>query len=200
MAVLGLLFGLVVLGETLARDESPLEAILQGIGWVIWTVFVADFVLRFAHSASSSAFLRRNWWQLVFLVLPFLRFLAVIRAVRAARAARIVSSAIRGSRGAGAALGNRIAWLVMLHFIVVLSVSQLLFELGGIRPYSRALHLTALASVSGEPLGVENAFAQGTDVVLATYAVVVFASLAGVVGAYFVERRTPAGVGASGSS
>ena len=77
----------------------------------------------------------------------------------------------------------------MVHAIVVLAASQLLFEFGDAgTTYGQVLHAVALASVSGEPLGLQSGLAQVLEVVLALYAVVVFAASAGILGAYFVEH------------
>ena len=189
-SALGVVFVLIVIGENLADGGTPLRAALLVAGWALWGVFAAEFVLRGVLSPSIGGFLRRNWWQVIFLALPFLRFIAAIRLARVARAGRIVGSAVRGTRSAGRVLRDRIAWLAIVHTIVVLSASQLLFEFGdGERSYGDTLHGVALASVAGEPLGLESGLARLLDVILATYAVVVFATAAATVGAYLLERR-----------
>jgi voltage-gated potassium channel len=190
MAALGVLFILVVLGETLARGDRPLADILFWSGWVLWVTFLAEFVLRLAVAPATGRFLRRNWWQLLFLAVPFLRFL---RLFRVGRAGRIVSSAVRGGRSAGRTLTGRLGWLLVIHLMIVLAASQLLFEFGPYRSFAAALHAAALASVSGEPLRQPGALAALMDVALAVYAVVVFAATAGTIGAYLLERRSEEG-------
>jgi voltage-gated potassium channel len=189
-SALGILFVLVVVGENLAEPDSDLRNVFLIAGWAIWGVFVVEFALRAVLAPSTASFLRRNWWQVVFLVLPFLRFIAALRLARVARAGRIVSSAVRGTRSAGRVLRDRIVWIAMVHTIVVLAVSQLLYEFGDTSAtYGATLHAVALASVSGEPLGFDGGLAQVLEVVLAIYAVVVFATAAATVGAYLLERR-----------
>lgn len=187
---LGIIFVLVVIGENLAERASILRGVFLVVGWLIWVVFALEFAARAVIAPSTAAFFRRNWWQLVFLVLPFLRFIAALRLARVARAGRIVSSAVRGTRSSRRVLRDRLVWLVMVHTIVVLSASQLLYEFGApAASYGRTLHAVALASVSGEPMGFETALAKVLEVVLALYAVVVFATTAATLGAYLVERR-----------
>lgn len=189
-SALGVVFVLVVIGEALAAPASTLRGVFFAAGWAIWFVFAFEFALRAIIAPRTGEFLKRNWWQLIFLVLPFLRFLAILRLGRVARAGRIVGSALRGTRSAGQLLRSRIMWLVTIHAIVVLSASQLLFEFGNATGnYGEVLHAAAVASVAGEPLGIESALGQVMDIVLATYAVVVFGSVAGALGAYFLERR-----------
>lgn len=189
MSALGLLFLLVVLGERLARPGSGLGVALTVVGWVLWAVFAAEFAARMVVAPDTGRFLRRNWWQLVFLVLPFLRVLRLVRAVRVLRAGRVLSSAVRSSRSAQRALGDRVAWLAAVSAIVVLGSSQLLYEFGSYERYGDALHAAALAAVIGEPFGQSDAFARVLEVVLAVYSVGVFATLAGSFGAYFLQER-----------
>ena len=188
MTVLGVLFLLLVVAETVV-GAGRFSGAFQIASWAIWASFAAEFAVRLWAAPARAAYLRRNWWQLIFLVVPFLRFLRLIRVLRLARAGRVVSSAVRSVRSATHTLTGRLGWLLSIHAIVVLSASQLLFEFGGIRPYGEALAATALSAVAGEPTGGSTAFARAADIALAMYAAVMFAALAGVLAAFFLERR-----------
>ena len=192
MSALGILFLLVVLAEQLARESSALSTVLAVAGWLLWAVFVVEFVARMVVAPDTGRFLKRNWWQVLFLVLPFLRFLRLIRSLRFLRTGRVLSSAVRSSRSARRVLGGRVGWLGAVSAITVLGSSQLLFEFGDYARYGEALHAAALATITGEPLARPDAFAQVLEVVLAAFSVVVFATLAGSLGAYFLETRRPA--------
>src|SRR4028119_379129 len=63
MSVLGLVFVLVVLGQSLAR-EPWLVTTLTVVGWLLWAVFVAEFALRALRASDQRRFWSRNWWQL----------------------------------------------------------------------------------------------------------------------------------------
>jgi voltage-gated potassium channel len=191
MSVLGILFLLVVLGEQLAREHSALSTVMTVVSWSLWAVFVVEFVARTVVAPDTGRFLRRNWWQLLFLVLPFLRFLRLVRTLRLLRTGRVLSSAVRSSRSARSVLGSRVGWLGAVSAITVLGSSQLLYELGDFARYGDALHAAALATVTGEPLAQPGAFARTLEVLLAVFSVVVFATLAGSLGAYFLETRQP---------
>lgn len=194
MSALSVVFLLVVFGETMAAAESGLSLALTVAGWVIWLVFAAEFAARLVVAPDTVAFLKRNWWQLFFLVLPFLRILRLVRVMRFLRTSRVLSSAVRSSRSAWRVLGSRVVWLAVVSAITVLGSSQLLFEFGTFDRYSDALHAAALATISGEPINRPDAFARTLEVILATYSVIVFATLAATLGAYFLEsaerRRT----------
>lgn len=188
MSVLGVLFLLVVLGQTVATSPG-LQTWLGVAGWLLWAVFVAEYLLRLYVAPDKRRFLRRTWWQVLFLVVPFLRFLRLVRLLRVARVGRVVSSAVRSSRSAGRLLSSRLGWLAALSAIVVLAGSQLLYALGVYTRYGEALYDVALLTVTGEPTGRDHAAARLLDVVLAVYSVAVFAVLAGSLGAFFLDER-----------
>lgn len=191
MSALSVLFLLVVIGEYFARSGSPLSTTLTITGWALWMAFVAEFLARLLIAPDTGRFLRRNWWQILFLVLPFLRILRLARALRVLRTGRVLSSVVRSSRSARRVLGGRVAWLAVVSAITVLASSQLLYEFGSYPSYGEALRAATLAAVTGAPLSPNDAFGQALEVVLVVYSVVVFATLAGAIGAYFLgnERR-----------
>jgi voltage-gated potassium channel len=188
MGVLGLVFLLVVLGQSLAREPWLVTA-LSVVGWILWAVFVGEFAFRAVSARDHRRFWRRNWWQLVFLALPFLRFARALTLLRAARVGGVLSAAVRGSRSAGRLLTNRVGWVTALTGVVVLAAGQLLYVVDAYDAYGPALHDAALGTITGEPLSAEGGWPRFLEVVLAVYSVAVFATLAGALGAYFLERR-----------
>lgn len=194
ITALGIIVALLVLAETVARPSGAVGVALDVAGWVIWALFVAEFVLRAVIAPSTADFLRRNWWQLIFLAVPFFRFVRILARLRVTRLGRVVSSAVRTGRTAGAKLTTRLGWMSAVTAIVILSASQVLYEFGRIATYGQALHATALGAITGEPLPFEGGVARALEVALALYSAVVFAALAGMIGAYFLEgRRTTHG-------
>lgn len=189
MAALGLLFLVIVLAQSAAREGTLLHAVLLGATWVLWAVFAGEYVLRLVIAPSTGAFLRRTWWQLLFLLVPFLTMIRALLVLRLARPARVAIAAIRGGRSARTTLTGRIGWLAVVVAIVVLAAADVLYRTGVVRPYGSALHAAALAAVTGEPIGNDHGLAQVLDVALAMFAAVVFATLAGSVGAFLLARR-----------
>ncbi|CAN5609692.1 hypothetical protein BH24ACT11_BH24ACT11_18000 [soil metagenome] len=187
MGALGLLFLLVVLGQSLTA-EGPLALALSVAGWLMWAAFVAEFVLRAYVARDQSRFWARNWWQVLFLALPFLRFTRALTLLRTARVGGVLSATVRGSRSAGRLLTGRVGWLATVTAVVVLGSSQLLYVLDIYDQYAEALHGAALATITGEPLSADGPVARVLEVVLAIYSVAVFATLAGALGAYFLRR------------
>ena len=180
------------LGQVLAQ-QSWLITTFTVLGWVFWAVFVAEFLLRAYIAGFSRHFWRRNWWQVLFLAVPFLRFFRALAFFRVARVARVVrfggvlSAGVRGSRSAGRLLTNRIAWLAVVTVVVILASSQLLYVTSGEITYGDALYQAAMATVTGAGLLGDGAFVRVLRFTLAVYSVGVFATLAGSMGAYFLR-------------
>ncbi|GAA4283740.1 hypothetical protein GCM10022261_12710 [Brevibacterium daeguense] len=195
MGFLGVLFLFVVLGQLLVT-EPGWSRILAITGWISWALFVAEFVLRAYIARFATAFWRRNWWQVIFLLIPFLRFfrgLQALRALRVTRLARvggIVSAGVRGSRSAERLLSSRIGWLAAVTLVVILASSQLLYAVGSYTDFSTVLHEAAMATITGSGISATDAFSKVMQVVLAVYSVAVFATLAGSLGAYYLRPST----------
>ena len=191
MAVLGLLFVVLVLAQGPAREGTALQRALLAATWLLWGLFVAEYVLRLVIAPSTISFLRRTWWQLLLLVVPVLTLARALLVLRMARPTRVALAAVRGSRSAGATLTGRAGWIGTVTAIVVFAAADVLYEVVGIEPYGTALHAAAMSTITGEPVGSRHGLAQLLDVALALYAVVFFAALAGTLGAFFVEQRQP---------
>lgn len=191
MGVLGIIFLLVVLAQLLVTDPTG-QVVLSVVSWVFWGVFVAEFLLRAYVARFQGNFWRKNWWQVIFLLVPFLRFFRVLRALRflhVARFGRVLSAGVRGSRSAEKLLSNRVAWLLAVTAIIILAASQLLYLFADYPSYLDALYEAALATVTGTGFSADTVFARILHVVLAVFSVVVFATLAGTIGAFFLGRE-----------
>lgn len=196
MALLAVAWAVLVAYELVA--PAALEGRLAVAGNVIWGIFVAEFVLKLALSGRPLRFLRRRWPSLLFLVLPVLRLFRVLRAVRALRvlpAARVVGSSYRAAGTARGLLEGRLATLGVVTVIVMFGSGQLLYLLEAGRSeevdtLADALWWSSHAVVSGDLLFLP-ATVPGRllGLGLSAYAVLVFASLAGTLGAFFVESR-----------
>lgn len=190
MSWLAAVFVLVIVGDAIVGDESPFATIFTVGGWAIWGIFVLDLAVRAAIAPSTTGFLRRNWWQVLFLVLPFLALLRFFIALRVARAGRLVSAAVRGTRTAAGKLRSRLETVIAVTVMVMLLGANVLFEFGGVASYADALHRASLATITGEPTGATTGVAKLMEVFFALYSVGVFATVAGSLGAFFFERQS----------
>jgi voltage-gated potassium channel len=189
VTVLGAAALLLWLAEpaTVGTDWDVAVEVLWGL---VWAVFLTEFLARAVAATNTWQFMRRYWWELVFLIVPFLRF---TRALRVARAGRGLRSALRSTRSAPAQLRERLVWLGAVTAIVAAASGRLLWEFGGAvyrRSYADALHDGALSTLKGDPL-MGGDFADVLEIVLAVYSVFIVAALAATVGTFFVEHRLP---------
>jgi voltage-gated potassium channel len=198
MTALGFIFLFLVLAETLVRPVGTLGQIFGVVSWVLWLAFVLEFGLRATVAPSTGAFLKKNWWQLIFLLLPFLRFARVLSRLRIGRLGRVISSGVRSGRGAKANLSSRLGWLAALTLIVILAVSQMVFELGESGDYGTALYHVAIATITGNPIEAQSPAVRLVNVGLALYSVIVFAALAATLGAFFIEGSAERNQAAAG--
>ena len=122
------------------------KPILVRAPWVpgVPTVEVEGSVLARIGSAGSRSLGRQVqlslWWQVLFLVLPFLAIFRFVMALRIARGGRLLSAAVRGTRTAAASLRSPLATVGAVTVMVILLAANVLFEFGGISPYADALH------------------------------------------------------------
>lgn len=196
MAVLAVLWT-VYLGYELVAPAAQRPR-LTLVSNVVWGLFLVEFVLKLAVSGAPVRFLRRRWPSVLFLLLPALRVLRVLRAARALRilpAARVLGASYRAVGTARGLLQGRIGFLLSTTGVAIVSGGQLLFVLergraGGVDSLGEALWWSANLSVSST-LVFEPATTPGRllALTLSTYALVVFASLAATMGAFFIESR-----------
>lgn len=196
MAVLALVWAVLVAYELIApRNHQPW---ITTVSNVIWVVFAVELVLKLIVSGKPRRFLARHWPSVLFLALPALRMLRIVRAFRAVRvlpAARVLGSSYRAVGTARGLLQGRLQFLLIVTLVVLFGSGQLMLVLergrtGGIESLGEALWWSANAVISGgmvhEPVTLAGRL---LSLVVSAYAIVVFASLAATIGAYFVEAR-----------
>ena len=124
----------VWIGLTILDLVRGLNGPLQVAFYVLWGLFVADFVIEFVIAPGKKAYLKKHWIEAVSLLLPALRVLRVLnlfrslrllrlarsaRAVRAVGLARLLARLNRGLRAIGETLGRRGAGYVVAATILV---------------------------------------------------------------------------------
>lgn len=183
--------GVVALGLWLLEPFTSSQAFIQAVVDVAWIgiafAFLIEFVARAVVAPETWPFLRKHWWEVGLIALPFLRFLRVLRAGRAGRG---VASAVHSSRRAGARLQSRLTLLLVVTTVVACAAGRLLWEFGGYKnSYPDALHDAAMSTVTGSALGSGHVFAQVLEIVLGVYSAVIIATIAGALGAYFIQAK-----------
>lgn len=196
MAVLAIAWTALVAYELVApaaqRDE------LRVVGNVLWGVFVLEFLAKLIISGHPFRYIRRRWPSVLFLALPALRavrVVGVLRGLRVLPVARVVGSSYRTIGTARTLLSGRLIFLAVTTVAIMFAGAQLLFLTeadgrGGGQRLGEALWWSANLVVSGSYLfEPETLPGRAVALLLSGYAVVVFASLAAALGAFFVEQR-----------
>ena len=92
MALLGLVYLACYSAEVVFPDNLQLVSYLEIVSQIIWLIFLLDLIMRFFAVKRFGRFLRKNWLEMVSLMLLFVRFLRVFRAVLALTAIKRFSS------------------------------------------------------------------------------------------------------------
>ena len=104
-----------------------------GLGWGLWGLFFVEFAVKFTLAPAKRAYLRRNWLDVLVLLVPFLRVLRLLRFLRATRALPLFRLLVFGGRGSEGALAllrrRRLGQLALISVLVMLIGATLGFIL-----------------------------------------------------------------------
>ncbi len=89
LLVLALVMVPLLILPLLVDLPAALEAIFVACDWFIWAVFAVEYVVRLVLTPDRRRFVRREWADLLIVILPFLRPLRVVRSARALRLLRL---------------------------------------------------------------------------------------------------------------
>ncbi len=79
-----------LLGVPLAVDvDSDIDLALESVSYIIWAVFAIELSIRTFLSERRIRYLIRHWFDVMIVVVPFLRPLRIARSARAARLLRL---------------------------------------------------------------------------------------------------------------
>lgn len=200
--MLGLAF--VWLGLFVAEMVSGVSPLLEFVGYVIWLLFLAEFLVGFVVAPVKTVYLRRNWLKAVAVAAPALRlfrFVAIARLARTARAARslrllrLVSSLNRGMRALAASLGRRgFRYVALLTAIVLFVGAAGIYgferdEPRGMDSYAMALWWTAMIlTTMGSEYWPKSPEGRLLCVFLALYSFTVFGYVTATLATYFIGR------------
>ncbi|MEO7861175.1 MAG: ion transporter [Nitrospirales bacterium] len=126
-----LILAFVWMGLVIVEAIWGAGPVLEGVGTLIWILFILDVLVRLILAPHKIAYFKKNWLTVIGVALPALRIFRitrVFRAVQVARAARglklvrVVSSLNRGMQALGAGMGRRgFAYVVILTLLVTLT-------------------------------------------------------------------------------
>ncbi|MBA3951419.1 MAG: ion transporter [Rubrobacter sp.] len=124
LALASVLMVLLAVVELGGEVGEPWRGRLATLGWSLWGLFFVEFAVKFALAPVKRAYLRRNWLDVLVLLVPFLRFLKVLGVLKTARALPLFRLLVFGGRGSGAAVvllrRRRLGQLALISVLVIL--------------------------------------------------------------------------------
>ncbi len=183
-----------------------LSPLLEVVGWLIWSIFILNFMVEFILAPGKVTYLKNNWLTVISLLLPalrvfriarFLRILRTVRATRGLRLVRVIARTNRGMQSLGASLGRRgFGYIVALTLIITLvgAAGIYVFESNipdgsGLKDYGSALWWTAmLMTTLGSEYWPQTPEGRVLCFLLALYAFAVFSYLTAAIATFFVGR------------
>ena len=85
MAGLGFLYLGVYALQVAGDFDQPTEYFLNVASWLIWGIFAGDLVIKLFPRQTIPLFLKANWFEILTLVVPFMRMFRVFRILVAVR-------------------------------------------------------------------------------------------------------------------
>jgi voltage-gated potassium channel len=79
----------LILVPLVVELDGTADAVVMAADWFIWAAFAFEYIVRLALTDQRARFVRREWPDLLIVVLPFLRPLRIMRSARALRLLRL---------------------------------------------------------------------------------------------------------------
>lgn len=180
-------------------DLSPaVEDAFVAANWLIWSVFTFEYVTRLILTTERGGFIRRNWTDLLIVVLPFMRPLRIVRSARALRLlrlARLVAVLGKVSQEARRLLTrHRLHYALLITMTVVVGSAALALAVegsaGNIKTFGDALWwaVTTITTVGYGDRYPVTAAGRGIAALLMVTGIAFFGVLTANVATFFLER------------
>lgn len=180
--------------------DSAVDDAFLGVDYLIWAVFAIDLTVRTYLTESRLRYLVSHWYDVLIVVVPFLRPLRVFRSARALRLLRltwVTAFAVRlfaVARALGKRNGLAYVMAVGVGFVFAASSLVFAFERGGEGPiddYPTALwwaFVTITTVGYGDSFPVTNE-GRGIAVLVMVAGISLFGFLTATIAAFLVEQR-----------
>ncbi|MBN1239627.1 MAG: ion transporter [Gammaproteobacteria bacterium] len=182
-----------------------LSPLLEILGYVIWALFLLQFVIELTLAPVKRRYLQHNWLTAVALAAPALRMLRVLRlvrlarvtraagAVRGARLVRVLSSLNRGMRALRATMGRRgFGYVLLLTLIVDVAGAAGMYAFEGrevFDSYAGALWWTSmLITTIASDYWPQSAEGRLLCLFLSMYGLAVFGYVTATLATFFIGR------------
>ena len=95
MAILAVLWVVVIVASLILEENSPTRNALEGLDWIIWFVFLAEYFTLLFIAEERMYYIRQNILDLVIVFLPALRILRLARALEVFKSVTVFSETFR---------------------------------------------------------------------------------------------------------
>jgi voltage-gated potassium channel len=186
----------------LVVDLSPAQrTVITTLDYAIWAIFGVEYFIRLylTPGGKRRRFMKRNWLDLVLVVVPFLRPLRVFRAVRLLRLLRVatallfIARAIKASRRA--LLRHGLAYVLLIAILVTVGGAIVVHEVEMGHPDSKIQSwgsaawwtVETVATAGSETPWPASSEGQVLRVVLVLIGLALFGFFAASLASWFVE-------------
>ena len=95
MAILAVLWVVVIVASLILEENSPIRNSLEGLDWIIWFVFLAEYLTLVLLAEERIYYIRHNILDLVIVFLPALRVLRFAKALEIFKDVTVFSETFR---------------------------------------------------------------------------------------------------------
>ena len=198
MLLLALIFTVLLVIPIVVEVSAGVAMVLDGVGWIIWAVFAVEIGIRLLLAPRPLRYAASHWFDVLIVLLPFLRPLRVARSAHAFRllgTLRVVAPLARALHDArrlfarGGVLGG-----LTVATLAVLGASVAMWQVergsgGSIKNLADALWWAATTVTTvgyGDTFPV-TAEGRAIAVILMIVGISIFGLLTATVAAFFVE-------------
>jgi voltage-gated potassium channel len=195
LTILALLWLPILVLPLAARLPAGIADTFSVIDYMVWAVFVVEYLVRLYLAPSRRRFFTRHLVDLAVVALPALRPLRALRLVNLARAGAVLANALKRAREILAHRGLHFVLLAVLGIVIVCSAAELGSEQHAhgstIRNFGDALWWAAVTVTTvgyGDKYPVSPG-GRGVAVVLMLVGIGLISVLTATVASYFVEEK-----------
>ncbi len=175
--------------------SQTLETAFVAVDWTIWAVFAVELSVRTYLVERRLQYLLRHWYDVLIVVLPFLRPLRVLRSTRALRLARVAPFALRATTNARDLIQARgLHYVLMLGLLAVFASASAMYLVernngGNIDDYGTALWwaISTMTTVGYGDVYPVSAEGRGIAVFLMLVGITFFSWITANIAAFLVE-------------
>lgn len=198
------------LGITILELSSGASQTLENIGYTIWALFIADFLLEITIAPSIRQYLKENWLIGLSLLLPalrllrilkFVRYLRLLRSLRSLSLVKIIASLnhnISTVRAHAKHYGVRYVFLISSLVVLVGAAGMLNLEhetaqrlgLQGMESYPDALWWTIMMMTTiGSEYIPHTTAGRLLAIVISFYAIAIFGYVTAILASLLIDKK-----------